>query len=149
MQGAASAQQTDREIIDLLLQRLADSERRIQALEAKLTPAPAAIPAAGYPGSGRVGRPARSRREASPISADPAPVQDAEMGGHSMEIAGGPVLSIKGFFDFNFGVGSIANPLIFPITSNGCGTCGYPPSRRPTPTFQAGEFDLFHLIQTV
>ena len=48
---------------------------------------------------------------------------------------------IRGFFDFNFGVGSIANPLIFPTVDNGCGTCG----NQPTPAhsaFQSGEFDL-------
>ena len=63
------------------------------------------------------------------------------MGGHSMEIAGGPTLNIRGFFDFNYGVGSIANPLVFPIVDNGCGTCGNPPTV-PHSSFQAGEFDL-------
>ncbi len=51
-------------------------------------------------------------------------------------------LNIRGFFDFNFGVGSIANPLVFPIISDGCGTCGNPPTP-PHSTFQAGEFNLF------
>jgi hypothetical protein len=51
-------------------------------------------------------------------------------------------MSIRGFFDFNFGVGSIANPLVFPIMDNGCGTCGNPVTP-PHTTFQAGEFDLF------
>jgi hypothetical protein len=55
---------------------------------------------------------------------------------------GGPTLKIRGFFDFNFGVGSIANPLVFPIVDNGCGTCGNPPTP-PHSGFQAGEFDLF------
>ena len=59
-----------------------------------------------------------------------------------MSIPGGPVLNIRGFFDFNFGVGSIANPLVFPIIDDGCGTCGNPPTP-PHTTFQAGEFDLF------
>jgi hypothetical protein len=76
--------------------------------------------------------------------AEPAPqVASSNSGdlGHNMAIPGGPVLNIRGFFDFNFGVGSIANPLVFPIVDNGCGTCG----NSPTPahsTFQAGEFDL-------
>ena len=55
---------------------------------------------------------------------------------------GGPKLNIRGFFDFNFGAGSIANPLIFPIASNGCETCGNPQTP-PHSAFQAGEFDLF------
>ncbi len=64
------------------------------------------------------------------------------MGGHSMSIPGGPVIKFRGFFDFNFGVGSIANPLVFPIIDGGCGTCGNPVTI-PHTTFQAGEFDLF------
>jgi len=44
---------------------------------------------------------------------------------------GGPTLKIRGFFDFDYGMGSVANPLIFPLGA-------------PThDTFQAGEFDLF------
>jgi hypothetical protein len=69
-------------------------------------------------------------------------VADADAGGHQMAIPGGPVLNIRGFFDFNFGVGSIANPLVFPIVSDGCGTCGNPLTP-PHTSFQAGEFDLF------
>jgi len=64
------------------------------------------------------------------------------MAGHDMALPFGPVLNLRGFFDFNFGVGSIANPLVFPITENGCGTCGNPPTPAHS-TFQAGEFDLF------
>jgi len=59
-----------------------------------------------------------------------------------MDLANGPKLKIRGFLDFNFGVGSIANPLLFPIIDNGCGTCGNPLTPSHT-TFQAGEFDLF------
>ncbi len=44
---------------------------------------------------------------------------------------GGPKLKIRGFFDFNFGVGRDANPLIFPLNA---------PVHN---TFQSGEFDLF------
>jgi hypothetical protein len=55
-----------------------------------------------------------------------------DMGGHSMELpGGGPALKIRGFFDINFGVGSDANPLIFPL--------GAPAHT----TFELGEFDLF------
>jgi hypothetical protein len=67
---------------------------------------------------------------------------DMSSPGHDMAIPGGPVLRFRGFFDFNFGLGSIANPLVFPIIDGGCGTCGNPPTP-PHTTFQAGEFDLF------
>jgi hypothetical protein len=50
---------------------------------------------------------------------------------HSMELAGGPTLNFRGFMDFNLGVGSDANPLIFPL--------GVPLNT----SFQLGEFDLF------
>jgi hypothetical protein len=73
---------------------------------------------------------------------DTAQQQDTSMAGHNMALPGGPVLNIRGFFDFNFGVGSIANPLVYPIADNGCGTCGNP-STPPHTAFQAGEFDLF------
>ena len=59
-----------------------------------------------------------------------------------MNIPGGPVIKFRGFFDFNFGLGSIANPLVFPIIDGGCGTCGNPVTP-PHTAFQAGEFDLF------
>ena len=70
-----------------------------------------------------------------------AQTQDMSSPGHDMSLPFGPVLNIRGFFDFNFGVGSIANPLVFPIVDNGCGTCGNP-ATPPHTTFQAGEFDL-------
>jgi hypothetical protein len=75
-------------------------------------------------------------------TADKAQTQDMSTPGHDMSLPYGPTLNIRGFFDFNFGVGSIANPLVFPIIDNGCGTCGFPPTP-PHSTFQAGEFDLF------
>ena len=67
------------------------------------------------------------------VAAIPAPAAQDD-GGHDMTLPGGPKLNIRGFLDFNFGVGSIANPLIYPLTVP------------PTPvhnTFQLGEFDLF------
>ena len=71
-----------------------------------------------------------------------AEARAGEIQGHDMQIpGGGPKLNIRGFFDFNFGTGSVANPLIFPVAMNGCMICGNP--KAPTPTgFQAGEFDL-------
>ena len=153
MRSVASAQQTDRELIDQLLQRLAESERRIQALEAKLASTPSApqpalpsVPAApqtaasGVPSALMATSEPVPQSTSAPASAAQAP--DTSMAGHNMELPGGPVLNIRGFFDFNFGVGSIANPLLFPIADNGCGTCGYPPTPAHS-AFQAGEFDLF------
>ena len=132
------AQQSDQEIIQQLTQRLEDSERRIQALEKKLgmtaesAPAPAPAVAAIQPSP-------------APIPVDPAAAaaQVDAMQGHNMQIpGGGPTLNIRGCFDFNFGTGSIANPLIFPIVANGCEVCGNP-ATPPHTGFQSGEFDLF------
>jgi hypothetical protein len=71
-----------------------------------------------------------------------ASTPDDDPHAHMMEIPGGPTLKIRGFFDFNYGVGSVANPLIYPVLDNACGTCG----NAATPAhngFQSGEFDLF------
>ena len=65
-----------------------------------------------------------------------------ESSGHDMTLGNGPTINFRGFFDFNFGTGTLANPLVFPIVDNGCGTCGNP-ATPPHTTFQAGEFDLF------
>lgn len=71
----------------------------------------------------------RSSAETS-APAQPEPTQNQE--GHTMEIPGfGPALKIRGFLDFNFGLGDVANPLVSPLGA---------PSHA---TFQAGEFDLF------
>jgi hypothetical protein len=51
-----------------------------------------------------------------------------------MDLPGGPKLNIRGFLDFNLGLGTAANPLIYPLT--------IPPSPVHN-TFQFGEFDLF------
>jgi len=75
--------------------------------------------------------------QTAPVSAK---TQTADMG-HDMALPFGPVLNLRGFFDFNFGMGSIANPLVYPVVDNGCGTCGNPPTP-PHSGFQAGEFDL-------
>lgn len=56
---------------------------------------------------------------------------DEDPHAHMMEIPGGPELKIRGFFDFNYGMGPAANPLQFPL--------GGPAHN----TFQAGEFDLY------
>jgi len=131
------------EQIERLTGQVAALEGRIQQLEAGKTPmAPEAAPVvtAMAPAA-----PAQSPPPAPPPAAAavaPPPPQETAMGGHNMNIPGGPVLNIRGFFDFNFGVGSIANPLVYPIIDGGCGTCGNPVTP-PHTTFQAGEFDLF------
>jgi hypothetical protein len=67
-------------------------------------------------------------------SAPPVQAPQDNEGEHTMDIPTGPKLNIRGFLDFNFGAGSVANALIYPLTIP------------PTPvhnTFQFGEFDLF------
>ncbi len=149
--GQASAQQTDREMIDELRQRLAASEKRIEALESKLAtalallPTPAAAPVAAPVAVSAAPVPANTP---APPANDPAPHDamgmgmDNSSGGAHLKLPGGPVVNIRGFFDFNFGIGSYANPLVFPISNNGCGNCGNPVTP-PHTTFQAGQFALF------
>jgi hypothetical protein len=139
----------NQETIDDLRKELAVHEARIKELEDKLaqqsnqsTPDQSAAgsqsPTAQPPASSAApGQPP----PAATAPAEPPPDVSAPEG-HSMELPGGPKLRIRGFLDFNFGVGSIANPLVFPIIDNGCGTCGNPPTP-PHTAFQAGEFDLF------
>jgi hypothetical protein len=142
-----------------LLEQLKAQDARLKELEAqvaKLQAAQAAKPAeTPAPPPAAVAAPPAETVPATPTpeatAATPAPpsqeapvTQAAEVdtGGHSMSIPGGPVIKLRGFFDFNFGVGSIANPLVFPIIDDGCGTCGNPVTP-PHTSFQAGEFDLF------
>jgi hypothetical protein len=153
--GAAAAQPADQEAIQALLRRIEQQDLRIQALEAKLgsagpshTPAaPAATPVSSEAAAVPVPKADTSHAEEAAASAMAAQMaaaaSAAEMQGHNMAIpGGGPTLNVRGFFDFNFGTGSIANPLMFPIADNGCGTCGNPVTP-PHSTFQAGEFDLY------
>jgi hypothetical protein len=119
-----------REEVDLLKSRVTLLEARdktgptqsSQATPSEITPSPS-----GEPPSSETQTP-----DTPAVSA-----QAVAMGGHTMEIPGGPALKIRGFLDFNFGSGTVANPLIYPL---------YPPTIPPTPvhsTFQLGEFDLF------
>ena len=154
-----SAQQSDEETIRQLVQRLTESERRIRALEQKLgmtsaatTSAPVtetpAVSASQTPPPLRASVPqaATSTPDAEAVlrkAQVEAVAHGEDAQGHNMQIpGGGPVLNIRGFFDFNFGAGSIANPLIFPIATNGCDSCGNAQTP-PHSGFQAGEFDLF------
>jgi hypothetical protein len=114
-----------------------------------IAPAESPPPPNGQPG-GMVPAPGAQAETAPSSAAEPPPAADVQAEtapdsgtqGHNMAIPGGPVMNIRGFFDFNFGLGSIANPLVFPIIDNGCGTCGNA-ATPPHTTFQAGEFDLF------
>ena len=114
------------ETIERLLNTIAAHEARIKELEKRLDapptqperPVPAAPPAVPLP--------------APPPVEAPAQTQTSGDHDHMMRIpGGGPVLNIRGFADFNFGIGQDANPLIFPLGAPG------------HTTFQAGEFDLY------
>ena len=136
--------------------RLKELEAEVSKLKAAQPAAPGETPAAAPTAAGVApvaAAPATAEPPATDAVASPTPppatqeppvaqAADVDTGGHSMSIPGGPVIKFRGFFDFNFGVGSIANPLVFPIIDGGCGTCGNPVTI-PHTTFQAGEFDLF------
>jgi hypothetical protein len=138
--------------IQALMDRLAAAELRIKELEVRQSPAmpartpetPSASLAMGAPvpaAMGMMPSPVVTAPNTT-LGAAPAASSEDDPMAHAMEIPGGPTLKIRGFFDFNYGVGSIANPLIFPVVDNACGTCG----NSPTPAhsaFQSGEFDLF------
>jgi hypothetical protein len=142
--------------VQALVDRLAAAEARIRELEQRMATPGAAVtlPPPARPAntalvaeavSADANTPVDARAPAVPevvkesLVANPEP--DDAMA-HMMEIPGGPKLQIRGFFDFNFGVGSIANPLVYPISDGGCGICGNP-IVQPHTAFQAGEFDLF------
>ncbi len=132
-----------RDVFDRLLVRLAADEARIKELEGKLadhtgqpsnpenplsasSPAPQADTVTVSPKP----QAARSAPVPSESSSD-TDAPDSNAHAHMIELpGGGPTLNIRGYFDFNFGVGTDANPLVFPL--------GVPPHT----TFQMGEFDL-------
>jgi len=144
--------------IEQLAARLAAQEARIEELETARQGAPAASPPieaqAAIPMSKALmpmpvepaappATPVTAQSFGQTSQAQPDPSLAADPHEHMINLpGGGPVLKIRGFFDFNFGVGSLANPLVFPVVDNGCGTCGNP-STPPHSGFQAGEFDLF------
>jgi hypothetical protein len=143
----ASSPDSSQENIAQLIEQLKAQDARLKYLETEIsqlkagqpsTPLEGASPSA--PVAAPVAAPAPSAEAASPQTTQAG----AGMGSahHDMTLPGGPVLSFRGFFDFNFGLGSVANPLVFPIIDGGCGTCGNPLTP-PHTTFQAGEFDLF------
>ena len=133
------------EQIERLATQVAAQDARIRELEAARPGLQPATPVASVAAPTIPAAPdAEPAPRSAAVSAETAPLQDTAMAGHNMSIPGGPVLNIRGFFDFNFGVGSIANPLVYPIIDGGCGPCGNPPTP-PHSTFQAGEFDLADL----
>lgn len=123
--------------VQAMLDRLSAQDARIQQLELRVQQLSKAAPAAPAPAP----PPETVTSLAEPVAA-PATTADGDAMTHTMEIPGGPQLKIRGFFDFNFGAGSIANPLAYPIYDTACGTCGNAITP-PHTTFQAGEFDLF------
>jgi hypothetical protein len=137
-----------------LMERLAFQDSQIKELQQELASLKQQVskyPDAVTPSQQGNSEPAGSMNSAPAQSPSPAaqPAQTEvteqsqhESSGHDMTLGGGPTINFRGFFDFNFGTGSIANPLVFPISDNGCGTCGNPVTP-PHTTFQAGEFDLF------
>jgi hypothetical protein len=156
-QSAPAQQPVSQSMVEELLRRLAASEARIGELEQKVvalsaspsTSAPVALTTTAGPS---IASPQQTISIATPVPGAPLPAEtstDALKDPHDHMInlpGGGPTLKIRGFFDFNFGVGSIANPLVYPIADDGCGTCGNPATPAHT-TFQAGEFDLFMTSQ--
>jgi len=93
-----------------------------------LAAAEAAAPEMPMPMPADAATPAQSLAETPPPQPDTSLAADPH--DHMINLpGGGPTLKIRGFFDFNYGMGSVANPLIFPLAGHD--------------TFQAGEFDLF------
>lgn len=74
--------------------------------------------------------PAAPQETPPPPLAD-APLADDQSHDHMMEIPNGPTLHIRGFFDFDYDVGSVAQELNYPLGVPAHGS------------FRAGEFDLF------
>jgi hypothetical protein len=135
--------------IQALIDRLAAAETRIKELEQRQMPSPAPAPQQSAQTAPQTAMAASAMLPAATpdtmaaahdLQTSAAPDDDPHA--HMMEIPGGPTLKIRGFFDFNYGVGSIANPMIYPVLYNACDSCG----NSPTPVhtgFQSGEFDLF------
>ncbi len=131
----------DHETIQQLLRRVNELEAEIRALKAlapKLRLAQDPAPVASVrdakeenPGAPQNTTPAQPLPAVSQNEQEEAK-PEAKAPEHAMAIpGGGPALKIRGFLDFNFGAGSDANPLVFPL--------GAPAHN----TFQFGEFDLY------
>jgi hypothetical protein len=131
---AAGEQSPSNQTIKQLTDRLTAAEAKIQELEALvakqtgIAPAPAVVSAPAV----AVAEPPPQEPAPAP---EPAPAAADQSMDHMMEIPGGPVLHIRGFFDFDFDKGIAAQNLQYPegATSNS--------------TFRAGEYDLFMTSQ--
>ena len=130
--------------LDQVLGRLAAAEARIQELERRLAVQNGQVSdSANASAAAATGFATESKPNPAPAAPSPAPAlvpasasdssaeQASDPHEHVVELpGGGPTLKIRGFFDFDFGVGSDANPLVFPL------------GIAPHNGFQMGEFDL-------
>jgi hypothetical protein len=117
------------ETIQQLADRVAAQELRIRQLETEIPQGSAqrSAAAAAFTPPAPPAEPAVRPAEPPPDATLASEVHD-----HMVQLPGGsPTVKIRGFFDFNFGLGTDSNPLIFPIQPSG------------RSTFQSGEFDLF------
>jgi hypothetical protein len=129
----------DRQTTQKLLDRLAADEARIKELEDKLnqqsgqkiesaSASQSTPPAQVSSTTVAASTPAPSAAPAADTSNDS---MDSDPHMHSMEMpGGGPNLQVRGYLDLDFGLGSDANPLIFPLGAT------------PHSGFQVGEFAL-------
>jgi hypothetical protein len=153
-QQAAPNPAPSAEAYSQLLEQLRAEDARLKELEeavARLKSAQPAAPevvappanagTAAAPEPSPEGSPAPAAQDQASPAAMAAAASMGDMDQH-MSLPSGPLMKVRGFFDFNFGAGTVANPLVFPIIDNGCGTCGNP-ATPPHTTFQAGELDLF------
>ncbi len=136
---SSSDQAPSNETIKQLMDRLTAAEARIKQLEAQQAAnQPASTPQATptTPATPPAAAAVTPQEPAPAPVPEPAPAAPAEESmDHMMTVPGGPVLHIRGFFDFDFDKGLAAQNLQYPIgaTSNS--------------TFRAGEFDLFMTSQ--
>ena len=134
-----NAQPPSNDTIKQLMDRLAAAEARIKQLEnhvsASTAPAAAESAAPAQPAPAPAA-PAAESAAAAPATAAPAPEPEPapaeeESHDHMMAMPNGPALHFRGFFDFDFDEGQVAQQLQYPLGV-------------PTKTsFRAGEFDLF------
>ena len=145
-QQSPSASRDDHVIVQELLKRVTDLEERVRQLQSKRSettgsrataPAITVAPISGDHQSGQPQTSANAQQASSAASSNAVqgkdePRAEEPPGGHSMELpGGGPALKIRGFLDFNLGLGTDANPFIYPL------------GRMPHSSFQLGELDLF------
>lgn len=128
--------------IKQLIDRLTVAEAKIQQLQSQITGKTSVVPVEIAPAPTQ---PAQVAAASVPPPAEPPPTEpppaepppaeppraEPESHDHMMEIPGGPILHFRGFFDFDFDKGAVAQQLEYPLPVPG------------TSTFRAGEFDLF------